>query len=208
MLRRPQRVASLLESLRATAPAAKVLFVTDPDDDAERAAIAVAGEEFMDHAGTYPQKINAAFRATWEPFVFLAADDLRFHDGWAEAALARMSARVGVVGTNDLGNRRVLAGKHSTHSLVSRDYAMHRGTLDQRDAVLHEGYRHNFCDDELVGTARKRHAFAFAPDAIVEHLHPNWRPEVGRDDVYDLGQASFEEDRRLWRQRRRRWNVG
>ena len=32
----------------------------------------------------------------------------------------QLTAGIGVVGTNDLGSRRVMAGLHSTHSLVTR----------------------------------------------------------------------------------------
>lgn len=208
VLRRPHRVAPLMESLRATVDErdATLLFVTDPDDDAEIAEIDRLSGDRMDHAGSYAAKVNAAYRATSEPLIFLAADDVEFLPGWLDAAAARMERRgVGVVGTNDLSNPRVVAGRHATHSLVAREYADARGTIDRRREVLHEGYRHNFCDDELLGTARRRQAYAWARDSHVRHLHPNFHPAVVRDEVYEIGQAAFEADRAVYQRRRRLW---
>lgn len=207
VLRRPHRVVTLMESAAAATPAGtyRMLFVTDPDDDTERAEIDACGGERIDCAGSYARKINAAYAATEEPAIFCAADDVDFRSGWLETALGRMTDRVGVVGTNDLANPRVTSGRHATHSLVSRAYANERGTIDERGKILHEGYAHNFCDSELVATARRRRAFVFAKDSHVHHMHPNFDKSVVRDDVYDLGESTFEQDRRLFRQRARLW---
>jgi hypothetical protein len=80
-------------------------------------------------------------------------------------------------------------GRHATHSLVHADYR-ECGTLDEPWKLLHEGYWHNFVDDELVGTAMLRGTFAMAGDAHVEHLHPNWR-KAADDETYRRGMASF-----------------
>lgn len=111
---------------------------------------------------------------------------------------------VGVVGTNDLGNPRVIAGKTATHSLVTRAYVGEHGTVDEPGKVLHEGYQHNFCDTEFVETAKRRGAWAFAGDSVVEHLHPHWS-KGDDDETYRRGQAGFEVDRRLHARRRRLW---
>lgn len=205
VLNRPAAVQPLLENIAKTTPEPhRVLFVTDEDDTRERAAIAAAGGQELVVSAGYAAKINAAVAATSEPYVFLGADDLRFHAGWLPEALAWMRGQVGVVGTNDLGNRRVIAGLHATHSLVARAYIEQHGTIDQPGHVLHEGYHHNFCDDELVATAKRRRAWAFARDSIVEHLHPNW--QKGEDDAtYRLGMRRFRQDRDLFFQRSALW---
>lgn len=161
----------------------------------------------LDHPqapGDYARKINAGYRASSEPLMLLGADDITFRPGWLEAAIAQLAPGIGVVGTNDLGSGRVMAGQHATHPLVTRHYADTYGTIDEPGIVLHEGYGHNFVDDEFVGTARQRHAFAFAADAIVEHHHPDWG-KADRDDVYDLGRERWAYDRLLWKTRRRLW---
>lgn len=207
--RRPQRVTPLLDSIGTSAPGARVLFLVDPDDIAERhAVLSERGREdvrvkWTICRGGYARKINVGVRLTTEPLIFLGADDLDFHPGWLEAAATRLSPPVGVVGTNDLGNRRVRRGEHATHSLVARSYA-DEGSIDDAHVLLHEGYDHNFVDDEFVATARHRDSWDFAPDSHVEHLHPNWGKAEG-DETYDLGQRHFNADRRLFRERTRLW---
>lgn len=203
VLRRPHRVKPLLDSARAATPGARVLFVCDPDDEEEIAEVDRLDAERILVAGNYAAKINQATLHTDSELLFLAADDLHFHPGWFEAASARLTRRVGVVGTNDLANPRVLRGVHSTHSLVARWYC-HLGTIDEPDKLLHESYPHEFVDDEFVATAKHRGAFVAARDSIVEHLHPM----VGKapmDDLYAAQRTRMRAGRRIYRRRRKLW---
>lgn len=202
VLDRPAHVAPLVESFRLSGAPGRLLFVTDHDDYEERAAIAEAGAQELETRGlgTWPRKINAGYRATSEPWMLLAADDVRFHVGWWEATESLRRAGCGVIGTNDLGNPRVLRGEHATHPLVSREYADKHGTIDGSGAVVCEAYAHWFCDDELVATAKARGAWAPCLGAIVEHRHPYW----GRgkwDATYQLGQDRAKTDREVWQAR-------
>ena len=70
---------------------------------------------------------------------------------------------------------------------------------------MHEGYRHNFCDTEMVETAKARGAWRFAADSIVEHVHPNWHTEIETDETYRLGRSGFIRDQTLYHRRRRLW---
>lgn len=209
VLRRPHRAEPVVASIRATTPDPhRILFIGSPDDHAEHEAVRATGADLLvlnvrPKAGDYARKINRGVRATDEPFVFLAADDLQFHPGWFEAATALMVGPVGVVGTNDLGNQRVIEGRHATHSLVSREYTT-RGTIDDPGRLLHEGYPHEFVDDEFVQTAIKRGAYAHAHDSIVEHLHPHWG-KAPTDDLYDAQATRMRIGRRLFQRRRRLW---
>ena len=156
--------------------------------------------------GDYARKIQAGYEHVDQPLLFLAADDLRFHPGWWQAAAAHLVPGVGVVGTNDMGNPRVIAGEHSTHSLITRAYVdVFGGTADQRGQVLHDGYDHEYVDDELIGVARARGAFRFAHAARVEHLHPNWRRDVPRDNLYRAQRQRMRRSRPLFEQRRLMW---
>jgi glycosyltransferase involved in cell wall biosynthesis len=211
VLRRPHRVAPLIESIDAATPEPhRTLFVLSPGDDAEFQAVRAAGGEWLvmddcyEGAGDYARKINAGYRYSTEPLLFLGADDLKFHPGWLDRAVSRLGGTVHVVGTNDLGNPAVLAGEHSTHSLVTRDYVDVFGTVDEQAKVLHEGYRHNFCDTEFVSTAQRRNAFAFEGTSVVEHFHPSWG-KAQMDEVYESGRRFFEADRRTYMARRRLW---
>jgi hypothetical protein len=208
MLGRAHRVEPLLGSIRATCQARVVFGVTEGDVDVI-AAVDAAGEQAIIHPkrarGDYAKKVNRAYEQTTEPLLFLGADDLRFHPGWYEAATAKLDGRVGVVGTNDLGNPRVMSGEHATHCLVTRDYADRYGTIDGPGRVLFEGYVHEYVDDELVGTAKKRGRWAFAADSRVEHLHPHWHPEIPYDASYEAQKRRMNDSRPLYYRRRRRW---
>lgn len=212
VLARPERVRGLLDSVAASIVETPVrcLFIASAHDDAELRAL---GEHAAEHVvvpwpwgpGDYARKINHGYAVTDEPWMFLAADDLRFRPGWADATLAvarKSGARV--IGTNDLGNPQVIAGRHSTHTLVARSYVDKLGTIDEPGKVLHEGYSHNFVDDELVGTAKSRGEWRFAKRAVVEHLHPSWG-KGAVDPTYQLGRAGFDEDHALFMERRALW---
>lgn len=209
VLRRPHRVTPLLESLSVATPEPhRLLFVASPDDVAEHQAVIAAGAELLvldrpPGPGDYARKVNAAVAATTEPLLFLGADDLAFHSHWLERAVARVEGRVGVVGTNDLGNPRVLRGEHATHCLVTRRYVQ-RGSIDDHGRLLHEGYEHEYVDDELVGTAKHRRCWAFAADSIVEHLHPHWG-KAPMDDLYAAQRERMRRSRKLFLQRRHLW---
>lgn len=210
VLDRPDRVLPLLESLRASETEIQLdpVFLVSPGDTEETLAILNAGVmprtvPWQPGTGDYAKKINLGFREAETDWVFLGADDLRFHPGWATAAIAAGKASgCCVVGTNDLGNQRTVKGIASTHSLVWGTYS-ECGTVDgDGDVILHEGYAHNFVDDEFVQTAMWRGTFAHAPRAIVEHLHPNWRKGTD-DETYRKGQKEFVNDRGLYNRRRR-----
>lgn len=207
ILRRAHRVAPLLESVRSTCDA-RVLFVCTVDDQAVLDAVDEAGAERMQipwqSTGDYARKINVGIAATTEPLIFTGADDLAFQPGWLRAARARLRPGIGVVGTNDRCNRRTIRGEHATHMLVTRSYVEQFGTIDEPGKFYHEGYPHEFCDDEAVATAKLRGAFAHARDSIVEHLHP-MTGRAPTDELYDgqaarmvLGRPIFEQRRALW----------
>lgn len=206
MLGRAHRVQPLIESLSATCEA-RVLFAVSPDDTKVHEAVDEVGAERVTvqwrSTGDYARKIQAGIDVSTEQHIFTAADDLRFHPGWYEAARGRLSDRVGVVGTNDLTNPRVMRGEHATHFLVARWYVA-LGTIDRPGVLMHHGYVHEFVDDELVGTAKRRRAWAFAPDSHVEHLHP-MAGKAPMDDLYAAQQRRMAASRSLYQRRRRLW---
>lgn len=135
--------------------------------------------------GDYGRKLNEGVRQSGippmgsnRPWVFLGAIDLCFCAGWYDVARAHARDGIEVVGTNDLCNARTARppsgqqAAHSTHSLVSRRYIEEQGTIDEPGKVCHEGYPHEYVDDEFVRTARYRGVYAHAINAHVEHLHP------------------------------------
>lgn len=204
VLDRPHRVAPLLQSITSATPSPpRVIFICDPDDRAERDAVAAAGAEELVVTGGYARKINTAVEATDEPLLFLAADDLNFHPGWLEAANAELQGETGVVGVNDLIARRPGREGHATHFLIARWYAV-LPTINGGRGPLCESYAHNFVDDELIATASRRGAYVYAPNAHVQHEHP-MNMTAPDDETYRRGRATFRQDRRLFLRRQRLW---
>lgn len=210
-LGRPNHIEPLLESLYSTTSDARPLFLTSPSDTEVRKVIDATGEERIDvpesPKGDYAKKINRGYNKSKEPIMFLAATDIRFGKDWLDIAVSYLDKNIQVVGTNDLGNPRVIRGEHSTHTLVTRNYCNLYGTIDQKGKVLHEGYPHEYVDDEFVQTAKARDAFAMAKDSIVEHLHPTWGKGEW-DDSYrevnrrlDQGYRHFCKRSKMWTQR-------
>jgi len=199
VLNRPQNAAPFMASLRATTGLASVYAVANVDDTDTVKAWQDAGAEVLYADGiSFAAKVNAGHAQTTEPWLFITGDDVRFHPGWLDHAQA---AGGSVVGTNDLGNPRVMRGEHATHMLIRRSYADEVGaSWDGPGSVCHEGYRHWFVDDEIVTAARQRGAFAFAPGAVVEHLHPAWGKSED-DETYRIGQAAAPQDRERFEER-------
>lgn len=215
LLGRPQRVRPLLESARDATPEPHTiwLIVTHGDQQVINESLALADEfsarvvQMAPQAvGDYAKKINRVFNLSVEPFIFTAADDLKFYDGWWPAARAMFDdPKIGVVGTNDLApTNRSRAGDHSTHFAIRRTYVQQHGLIDGAAGVFYEGYHHEYVDDEAVGTAKHRGAWAYASNSIVEHLHPHWG-KAPLDRSYRQQNRRMVLSRRLFSQRRRMW---
>ena len=201
VLNRPQNAAPFMASLRATTGLATVYAVATFDDaDTAKAWEDTGATVLYADDISFASKVNAGHAQTSEPWLFLTGDDVRFHPGWLDHAQAAATGH-DVVGTNDLGNPRVMKGEHAVHMLIRRAYVDEQGaSWDGPGSVCHEGYRHWYVDDEIVTAARQRGAFAHAPGAVVEHLHPLWG-KGETDDVYELGQESQNADRDLFQKR-------
>lgn len=208
-LGRPDTVPKVIRSIRRTTPNCRIVLICTEGDnlvidkvlhDPIAECIVVPPNEY----GDYAKKINIGYRETKEPLLFLGATDLKFWPHWYERAVKELRDGIGVVGTNDLGNPDVLAGKHSTHSLVTRDYVDQYGTIETPGEVLYEGYWHEYVDNEFVETAKYRNAFAMAKDSVVEHLHP-WFNKADMDKSYRAARKRFQPGRDLFESRSVLW---
>lgn len=228
VLNRPARALPLAESLVASVDdvALELVFLVTTGDVEQRVACEAACThvntgQMSDYVsaqiivvpwpvtrGDYARKINYGLWRTRTPYVLCAADDVRFGKAWADIAVdVAQTTGMCFVATNDNANPSVKAGEHATHPLVCRDYALECGTIDTPGLIYHEGYWHQFVDNEATETAKWRDCYAAAPDSVVQHMHPIYQlpgePRVELDDTYRLGQAHREEDQGLWRVRRR-----
>ncbi len=196
---RGDRLAGLVANIKETTPYEHVVLIA-ATPDVVRPVIGPV-RYYPDEGGTWGGRLNKLFGCTTEPYVFLGADDVRFHPGWLDAAIATMEQVDGVVAVNDLWNPR------GTLALVSRRYLLEEGgTVDGTGAIIHEGYGHVFSETELFETAASRGRFAYCAESVVEHLHPV-AGKADDDEVYRLGFASLDADTALYRSRRHLWSA-
>lgn len=147
---------------------------------------------------SYAKAINAGAKESTEPYLFCGADDLKFTKGWLEEALKKMNGNIQVVGTNDLHS-----GDRATHCLVSREFLP--GTQDNTGLLMHEDYVKIYGDTELVQTARHRGVYDYAPESVVEHLHPDW--DTRKKDEIDLLPRKYDiPDEERFNKRKHLWN--
>ena len=196
---RADKIAALIENIDQTTDAPHQIYWACTKSSECYDALSELGEFVYTDAGdTWGRRINRLFDLTKEPYVFLGADDVLFHEGWDEHALKAMDSIQGVVAVNDLCN------PNGTLALVSRKYINTQGCVDTPGAVIYPGYSHNFSETELFETARKRGKFAYCATSIVEHVHPDAQ-KAEDDEVYQLGRVHLEEDRALFNSRRHLW---
>jgi hypothetical protein len=209
VLHRPQNVRTFMESLTASTGLATAWFVCEPGDVEEIDEIFKYGGEVIEFAGSFAKKVNFAHEATGlepdaAPWVFPVGDDVSFHAGWLDhAQFVAHAFGAAVIGTNDLGNPRVMRGDHATHMLLARNYVdALGGSWDDVGAgkICFEGYGHWYVDDEIVTAARQRGEFQMALGSLVEHMHPLFNKGDG-DDVYAKGLESAERDRAIFEAR-------
>ena len=201
--RRANNAKPFMESLQATAsdvPVSAIVYIEHRDVAASWSA--EGADVLLTQANTYASKLNAGYLMADAEWLLLVGDDVKFHPGWLEAALAKADETgAQVVGVNGLGTERERAGQFATHQLVRRAYVDEVGaSWDGPGVVAHEGYGHMFVDDEIVTAAMRRGVWAMAVDSIVEHVH-HYFGKAPVDDTYRLGESSFAADRALFRTR-------
>lgn len=157
--------------------------------------------------GDFARKIELGYRETTQPWIFQGATDITFGEHWDEHAL-RCAQLTGakVVGTNDKANPLVKRGRHSTHTLIARDYIDDLGaSWDGPGTVFSTAYDHQYVDNELLELAKYRGVWTFCKNAVVPHHHPFYEHTVAMDDTYARGLGAAREDFRLFKRRRDEW---
>ena len=209
VLGRQYHIDPLLESIHATTPNPRVVFITSTNDTSgvveylkkidqevmEIESKSIRRGNKMWNFADYPRKINHAFRNTSEPLFFMGATDIKFMPNWFELATGDITDKHQAIGTKDGLNRSVMRGDHATHSLITREYG-ERGTIDDPGCVLHEGYWHEYVDNEFCDTAKYRGAF-FSSSAEVLHVNRK------RDPNYSNVGVRVQQGQEIWRERRK-----
>lgn len=212
VLGRAHQIKPLVENIEsATTTEHRIVFICSPkkfDPDAVEACYAATQATTLSVSwkpgrSDYAMKLEHGFLNTDEEWLFQGATDLVFYPGWDTAALAvAKQSRCGVIGTNDLGNPLVKRGRHSTHSLISREYInVYNGTADDTGKIFSTAYDHQWTDNEFIETATLRRQFAFARRSVVEHLHPHWG-KADNDPTYEKAHRKTPEDQKMFMRRR------
>lgn len=183
-----------------------VVFVVENDDKEsisvghELDALVLINQRTRGYAGAN----NTAARVLTHNYFYTANDDFLFHENWLPPMM-KLAGSFGIVSPNDLGNPMVMSGIMGTSFLVSRRY-LPMACADSSGDLFHEGYIHNFCDNEMTATAISNNEFVYCPESIVEHLHPSFNKaieglEYGKSvdvGLFELDRARFESRRHLW----------
>jgi hypothetical protein len=154
------------------------IVVADTDEVAE-AARDMGGDVLLSTPLTAPQAWNAGAAAARGTWLGLGADDLYFHDGWLEALWPLLeTCDGGLIGLDDGADSFHRMG-WATHFVASRRFCIeHLGGV-----LVPPVYSHGMVDVEVNRIAQSRGLFTYCPDALVEHLHPDWN-KAAPDALY------------------------
>lgn len=165
---RPERAERCLKQLRETAPDVEIIAAVDKDPDTALRighlvdALLVSTE----YRGCSRAWNDCLVEAKGDPIVF-AADDLIWHEGWLEAALAKLAEFEGGWGLVGFNDGHWDGNELSTHYLMSRRFIVE--VLG--GVVAWDFYQHSFNDLEVNERAKRAGRHAWAEDAFVYHEH-------------------------------------
>lgn len=194
---RPERLRECIEQLQLVSPEVEIIVVADIGDK-KTAAVAESLKcklVISDRPDGPVHCWNIGAAAASGEALVLGADDLKFHEGWMEAALNGLAKLnfVGLVAFNDLSPQ---AGKLATHYMISKNYAAN----DWGGVLAIPSYYQHFVDTEATVRSQRDKCFYYAEDSIVEHKHWLWK-KADNDEVYQRGQESYAEGEETYNQR-------
>jgi glycosyltransferase involved in cell wall biosynthesis len=181
-LNRPERLKKTIVSLLSTSPEVEIIAVLS-SDDLESHAVVKSFEVVriidQDDAHSAVEAWNMGAAAANGDCLVLGADDLRFCDGWLDAATESLAQinNYGLVAFNDLSP---MAGELATHYMVTRNYAVN----EWGGVLAIPTYKQQWLDNEATTRAVRDQCFVYAEDAVVEHLHPIWK-KADNDTTYN-----------------------
>jgi hypothetical protein len=207
---RPHLIYPLMSNVAMTTPTNQynITFVIDVGDvNTQRVMNMVKGPVSFVVAEKrgYVHATNLGVHATDAPLLALVNDDVVFHPGWYEEAIASLASWVSVIGTNDL-SPHTAGGVNCTMPILRRSYIDELGgNYKEPGNAYHEGYWHNFAESELWHLAQHRRVARWVEECVIEHRHPDWGTapmdrtyEEGAKTGWDRDAALYEERKSLW----------
>jgi len=205
ILNRPEKIKKVYDYFsERTGGLEEIVFLPDESDVASISLLDELGYNYLispksNKFGiqTYASKINYAFLNSNLEFFMYSADDVIPQPGWFSVLLNefRNNKNLGVLVPNDNLTLAVQEGRGAPHAVVRRNYVnkFKGASFPGSGILMHDGYRHAFCDTELMETAKKRNAFLYVPESVVVHDRPPLGDE-NNDEVYNLGLKTWKED--------------
>jgi len=200
---RPEKVERLLKSLEESTPREDYqVYVMTKNQDTLAVAKKYGATSVLDVNDDIrcATRMNYLLKHTKEPFIFTGSDDIIFRKDWIYEAKQFIAKGYKIISVNDRFN------PNGTNFLVERKYIEeHSGCLDVKGVLFYPGYQHNFCDTELIASAKKRNVFAYAVKSIVEHEHwLNHKRQLDHSDMwararFEIDKKTFEERSKLWK---------
>jgi glycosyltransferase involved in cell wall biosynthesis len=147
---------------------------------------------------TAPEKYNAGLAVaradTGKDWLVSGADDLYWHDGWLDAALAHEND--GFIG---LWDGHTDPSDCATHAMVTREF-IEQVTFGYMAFPWYGAWYSDLEVRDLTRRAGRR--YVVAKDAVVEHRHPTFG-NAPTDETYLAGKKFHNADRRqYWRRKR------
>lgn len=131
----------------------------------------------------------------------LGADDIVWVEGWLAEAL-RVATLTGahVIGFSDGGHTDLT--QYAPHYMVSRQW------LDEQmnGCIAPLAYQSWWFDREVCERAQSLGVYAPAPDAVLDHHHPDWG-KAELDDTYRDALRLHDADRTVYLARQKEWAL-
>lgn len=185
------RLIPLAETIKKTTKHPYTIYLITDEPEAEEAAKKMPNTVFIKSPKdcvSYAKRINYLYQNTSERYFFTGSNDITFCEGWLENALLNTISG-GVVAVNDGFN------PNGTNFLIDREYIKtFGGTFFNENEVMWEGYRHNFCDTELISKARVCNQYVYVQNSYVLHEHYLNKKRLS-DMVDEIATSSYNDDR-------------
>jgi hypothetical protein len=146
---------------------------------------------------TAVQGWNAAYARACElgaDWVVLGADDVEFKRGWLDAALKAATDDAQVVGLNDGHTDMPNYGAHYMATVAFMEE-------NAGGVMAPPMYTSWWFDREICEKAHALGLYAYTPEAVIEHHHPDWGL-AEMDETYEEAWPSHAIDARIYRRRR------
>jgi hypothetical protein len=201
---RPHNIERVVQSIRDTTNFPYEIYLMCPKDDFETISVIENLEcKYWTDEGDmrFVKRIQFMYENTDEEWFLTGSDDIVFQPDWLDDALECMNY-ASVISFEDECNPNL----PGTNFLIEREYIeKYSGVIDVPNTIFHQGYYHNYCDNELVAVATRRGEF-IKSSGVLRHYHPtvdraNW------DGIYMIAQSYMADDAALFASRERLWLI-